>query len=80
MEIISYEPCTYESVDDESQSYIISRKFTGIRIQEVKDYQTRCRPSKGRRCVPDVVLKNDGSMMQTCNINVHVVNTDIRWD
>ena len=27
---------------------------------------------------PDVVLKNEGSMVQTCrNINVHVVNTDI---
>ena len=26
----------------------------------------------------DVVLKNEGSMIQTCrNINVHVVNTDI---
>ena len=21
--------------------------------------KTRCRPSKGRRCIPDVVLKND---------------------
>ena len=39
--------------------------------------QTRCRPPKGRRC-PDVVLKNEGSMVQACrNINVHVVNTDI---
>ena len=27
---------------------------------------------------PDIVLKIDGSMMQTCrNMNVHVVNTDI---
>ena len=27
---------------------------------------------------PDVVLKNEGSMVQTCrNIKVHVVNTDI---
>ena len=44
-------------------------------------YQTRCRPSKGRRCIPDDVLKNEGSMVQTCqNINVHVVNTDICSD
>ena len=34
----------------------------------------------GRRSIPDVVLKNEGSMMQTCrNINVLVVNTDIFW-
>ena len=40
--------------------------------------KTRCRPSKGRRCIPDVVLKNEGSMVQTFqNINVHAVNTDI---
>ena len=39
---------------------------------------TRCRPSIGRRCIPDAALKNEGSMMQTCqNINVHVVITDI---
>ena len=32
----------------------------------------------GRRCIPDVVLKNEGSMMQTyLNINVHVVNMHI---
>ena len=37
------------------------------------DFETRCRPSKGRRCIPDVVLKNEGSMGQTCrSINVHV--------
>ena len=24
----------------------------------------RCRPSKVRRCIPDVVLKNEGSMVQ----------------
>ena len=40
--------------------------------------RTKCRPSKERRCNPDGVLKNEGSMMQTCrSINVHVVNTDI---
>ena len=38
--------------------------------------ETRCRPSKGRRCIPDVVLKNEGSITYP-NINVHVVNTDI---
>ena len=28
-------------------------------------------------CIPDVVLRNEGSMVQTCrNIDVHVVNTD----
>ena len=42
---------------------------------------TRRRPPTGRRCIPDVVLKNEGSMVQTCrNINVHVVNTDTCWD
>ena len=41
-------------------------------------FNTRCRPSKGRRCTPDVVLKNEGPMVQIRrNINVHVVNTDI---
>ena len=32
----------------------------------------------GRRCVSDVVLKNEGPMVQTCcrNTNVHVVNSD----
>ena len=45
-------------------------------ISQIKR-ETRCRPSKGRRCIPDVVLKNEGSIMQICrNINVHVVNTD----
>ena len=40
--------------------------------------KTRCRPSMGRRCIPNVILKNKGSMMQTCrNINEHVVYTDI---
>ena len=39
---------------------------------------TRRRPSMGQRCIPDVALNNEGTMMQTCrNINVHVVNTDI---
>ena len=39
---------------------------------------TRCGPSKGRRCIPDAALKNEGPMVQTCrNINVHVVNTDM---
>ena len=43
--------------------------------------KTRCRPSKRRRCIPDVVLKNEGSMVQTYrNINGHVVNTDICED
>ena len=29
----------------------------------------------GRRCIPDVVLKNEGPMVQTRrDINVHVVN------
>ena len=33
---------------------------------------TLCWPSKGWRCIPDVVLKNEGSMVQTWgNINVH---------
>ena len=42
---------------------------------------TRCRPSKRRQCIPEVVLKNQGSIMQTCRkINVHVVNTDICRD
>ena len=32
----------------------------------------------GRQYIPDVALKNEGSMMQTRrNINVHVVNTDV---
>ena len=40
--------------------------------------QTRCQPSKGRRCISDVVLKIEGSMLQTCRyINVHVISTDI---
>ena len=31
-----------------------------------------------RRCIPNVALKNKGSMVQTClDINVHVVNTYI---
>ena len=44
--------------------------------------KTRCRPSKERQCIPDVVLKNEGSMVKTCRkINVHAVNTDIIcWD
>ena len=43
----------------------------------IKARKTRCRPPKGQRCIPDVVLKNEGSVVQTCrNINVHVVNTD----
>ena len=30
---------------------------------------------------PNIVLTNEGSMVQTCrNTNVHVVNTDICWD
>ena len=30
----------------------------------------------GLRCIPDVVLKNEDLMVQTCrSINVHVVNT-----
>ena len=38
-------------------------------------------PSKGQRCIPDVVLKNERSTVQICrNMNVHVVNTDICWD
>ena len=43
---------------------------------------TRCRPSKGRRCIPDRYrIKNDGSMVQTCgNLNVHVVNTYVCAD
>ena len=51
-------------------------------IEKCVDYKTiiitRCRPSKGRRCIQMSHLKNNGSMVQTCqNINVHVVNTDI---
>ena len=43
---------------------------------KLKEDNKRCRPSMGRRCIPDVALKNQGSMVQTCrNINVHVVNT-----
>ena len=54
------------------------RSFIQIPAKYIKLYQTRCRPSRERRCIPDVVLKNEGSMVQTClNINVHVVNTDI---
>ena len=35
--------------------------------------QTKCQPAKGQRCIPDVVLKNEGSMVQTCRkINEHV--------
>ena len=35
----------------------------------------------GRRSIPDVVLKNEDSMVQTCgSINVHVVNTVISED
>ena len=31
--------------------------------------------------IPDVVLKNEGSIVQTCRkTNVHVVNTDICWE
>ena len=55
--------------DNYSNSYVCYYK---INI----DYITRCRPSKGRRCIPDSVLKNEGSMMQTYQtINVHA-NTD----
>ena len=54
------------------------RIYAAMKLIEV---ETSCRPSKGRRCIPDVVLKKEGSMEQTCqNINVHVVNTDICWD
>ena len=49
-------------------------------LDVMNDYdmiKNRCQPTKGRRCIPDVVLKNEGSMMQTCrNINVHEVTTD----
>ena len=39
---------------------------------------TRCQPLKGRQCIPNVVFKNEGSMVPACRkINVHVVNTDI---
>ena len=32
-------------------------------------------------CIPDVVLKNEGSIVHTCqNINVNVINTDICCD
>ena len=35
---------------------------------------TRCRPSKRQQCIPDVVIKNEGSMVQFCrNINMYVV-------
>ena len=38
---------------------------------------TRCRPLKGRS-IPNGVLENEDSMVQTCRkINVHVVNTDL---
>ena len=48
---------------------------------KITKIMTRCRPSKGRRCIPDVVFKNERSMVQTFrNINVHVVNTDIFID
>ena len=31
-----------------------------------------------RRCIPEAVLKNEGSVVQICqDVNVHVVNTDI---
>ena len=39
-------------------------------------FLTRCQRSMGQRYIPDVVLKNEGTMVQTCqNINTHVVNT-----
>ena len=38
MEIISYEYCVYESVDDKSLSWDISYKSTGNRIHATKGY------------------------------------------
>ena len=50
-------------------------------IRRYIEIKTRCRPSMETRCIPDIALKNEGSMMQTCrNINVHVVKTDICRD
>ena len=33
----------------------------------------RCRPSKERRCIPDVAIKNEGSIVEAYrNVNMHV--------
>ena len=31
--------------------------------QTDRNFMTRCQPSKGRQCIPDVILKNEGSMV-----------------
>ena len=47
-------------------------------LKLIETQTTRRRPSKVRRWITGVDLKNEGSMIQTCrNINVHVVYTDI---
>ena len=48
-------------------------------FQKVEPFSiTKGQPLKGRRCIPNV-FKNEDSMVQTCqNINVHVINTDIK--
>ena len=49
-----------------------------IYIKYIQCVVTRCRPLKRRRCIADVVLRNEGSMVQTRrNVNVQVVNTDM---
>ena len=79
--------CVFNACTINSQSFVtIALRIHTINriIQSGSKYYveyistTGCRPSKGRRCIPDVILKNEGSMVQSCrNINVHVVNTDI---
>ena len=60
---------------------INNKQFENVHLYfswQFHSFTTRCPPSLGRRCIPDVVLKNKGSVMQTYRniINVHVVNTD----
>ena len=41
-------------------------------------FKTRCRPCKGRRCIPDVEFNNEGKIVESCrNMNVYIVKTDI---
>ena len=37
-----------------------------ITIKGKSTYETRSRLSKGRQCIPDIVLKNESSIVQNC--------------
>ena len=65
----------YSEVLKEAQS--IENELDNHYINKKCKFKLDADPSKERRSIPDVVLEKEGSIVQTCNINVHVVNTDI---